>query len=147
MSKYVYSESSKVLTTTPLITDKELVRICEEAEDATKDQITSFITTAHLLLQEDLDGYGVSLPRLKQIELYLAAHFAGITFPIAAFESAGKVQVSYQKKTDMGLRFTKYGQMALTLDPTGKLDPATKGKSYSISWMGMTRSEYEGVAT
>jgi len=143
--KYTYDETTKTLSiNTPLVTDAEVRRICEEiatVDIATTDQVTDFITTAHIIICENLDGWGISAPLLKQIEKYLAAHFGAITFPVAAFQSVGKVQESYQQKVGLNMQYTKYGQMALTLDPTGKLDPVNKSKTYSISWLGMTSEE------
>lgn len=144
--KYSYNEASKTLVLeTKLVTEAEVRRVCAELEtEGTATQVADFINTAHLIVVEQLDGWGISAPRLKEIEKYLAAHFGAITFPVAAFESVGKVQASYQQKVALDFRFTKYGQMALSLDPTGQLDDTkTKGKTYSITWLGQTQADWE----
>lgn len=114
----------------PLITDAELKAICTEIPST--DVTTMFINSAHLIVWE---YYGTSTKyteaRLKLIELYLAAHFAAITNPVASFEGVGKVQQSLQYKVGLGLNFTKYGQQALLLS-NGEL----LGKRISITWLG-----------
>ena len=114
----------------PLITDAELKAIC--AEIPSDDPTSMFISAAHLIVWETYGGSNKYSPaRLKLIELYLAAHFAAITNPVASFEGVGKIQQSLQYKVDLGLSYTKYGQQALLLTNGGLL-----GKKVSITWLG-----------
>lgn len=126
---------------TPLVLDAEVKAVCAELDaDAST---TTFITTAHIFVYESLSDKGMSETRLKQIELYLASHFAAITNPVASFESVGKVQESLQYKVDVGLRFTKYGQQAIALDSSGTLSSMSDGKirQAGMDWLGMTDNE------
>lgn len=117
---------------TVLVTDAEVKGICREIPS--KESAVTFINAAHVMVWERLEGKGLSENRLKLIELYLAAHFAAITFPVASFEAAGKVQESLQYKVDLGLDYTKYGQQAQLFDSSGTLK---KKFSASITWLGL----------
>jgi len=118
---------------THLVVDGELREICKEIPTSLAS-VATFISAAHLLVWERLSGKGLSDNRLKLIELYLAAHFAAITYPVASFEAAGKVQESLQYKVDKGLEFTKYGQQAMMFDTSGTL---RRTKAMSIEWLGL----------
>jgi hypothetical protein len=147
---YNYDETTKVLVTaTPLITQAELLAICKEVDEETPTtELDLFIGTAHIIVCEHLDGYGISTERLTIVERYLAAHYSAVTYTPSVFESVGKVQVSYSTKLGLGLDLTRYGQQAMSLDPTGnlkKMDKAT-GKRAMISWLGMTEEEWEASA-
>jgi hypothetical protein len=114
----------------PLILDAELKAICPEIPST--DSTVGFISTAHLVIWEQFGSTTkYTVARLKLVELYLAAHFAAITNPVAAFEGVGKLQQSVQYKVGLGLTYTKYGQQALLLT-NGEL----LGKRVSITWLG-----------
>lgn len=103
-----------------------------------------FIVTAHMLVYENLDGKGLSDTRLKQIEMYLAAHFSAVSHGVPSFEAAGRVQESRQYKVDLGLKNTMFGQQAIALDTTGTLRGIANGsKRVSMTWLGMTDDEKE----
>jgi len=145
---YVYVESAEVLEDdVPLVTNPEVLLICKEVDEDTPDEeITLFVNSAHIIVCEHLDGYGISTARLALIERYLAAHFAAITYPPAAFESVGKVQQSYSLKIALNLDQTRYGQQAKVFDPTGQLGRLNSGvlsKRFGISWLGITQEEWE----
>ncbi len=119
-------------STTPLITDANLREICTELEDYEDVSTDIFISSAHTIVYEELLNAGYSADRLALIELYLAAHFAALTYPVVASEGiGGKANESFQYKVGLGLNFTKYGQQALQLSG-GML--ATK--RVSLSWLG-----------
>jgi len=122
---------------TALITDAELKSICVEIESDA--DTTIFIASAHSVIY---DYYATSTrftaARLKMIELYLAAHFAAITNPVASFEGIGKLQESVQYKVGLGLEYTKYGQQALLLSNGTLLR-----KRVGITWLGTIPREYE----
>lgn len=85
--------------------------------------MTGSIATANLLVTEELAGQGLSDSRLKQIELYLAAHFASLILekgPVASV-SLGDAKDAYHNVYKGGIASTRFGQQALTLDPTGIL--------------------------
>lgn len=131
---YTYNESAKTLdASTPLVTRDGLLLICKEIdEDTPEAETTSFISTAHTLICELLDGYGVSTSLLTEIEKYLAAHFATLSYNTVQREGLGPLSRSYAVKLDKGLDYTRYGQQAVSLDPTGvlknvgKLEPSIR---------------------
>jgi hypothetical protein len=146
MARYSYDESKRVLDPdTPLVSDNDLTTICKEAEDeASVDERTMAIATAHAIVYEYLDGYGVPLTILDIVERYLSAHFICITYPQTVFESVGKLQQSFSMKVALGFDQTRFGQQAKKLDPTGqlkKLDDAKAPVPVSITWLGMTQTE------
>lgn len=120
---YAYDPNAKTLDfETPLVVRAEILAICKEIdEDTPLDEIASFITTGHNLLCMKLDGWGVPESVLKEIEKYLAAHFAATTYPPTQREGLGPLTRAYVTKIDLDLRNTRYGQMAIALDPTGEL--------------------------
>jgi hypothetical protein len=119
-------------STTPLITDADLRKICIELEDYEDVSTDIFISSAHTIVYEELLNAGYGTERLTLIELYLAAHFAALTYPVTASEGiGGKVNESFQYKVGLGLNFTKYGQQALLL--SGGL---LATKRVSINWLG-----------
>lgn len=86
-----------------------------------------FIVTADLIVQEELAGQGMSVARLTQIELYLAAHFALLVYERGGLQSQ---RIGFQgpqdtyKTIDMGetgLMSTRFGQQAITLDSSSRL--------------------------
>jgi hypothetical protein len=101
-------------------------------QDASVDATPS-ITTAHIIVSEELASAGYSDDRLKQIEIYLAAHFfvlaterGGITR-----EVIGEAEERYRMTPDTlyGFASTRFGEQALALDKSGILAAmgATKG--------------------
>ena len=84
---------------------------------------TPFITTAELIVSEDLSGQGYSAGRLDQITLYLAAHFVAITEERGNLtkHTKGDASEEYAMELGSGLRLTRYGQQAMDLDTSGVL--------------------------
>lgn len=87
-----------------------------------------FIVTADLIVQEDLAGQGLSTPRLTQIELYLAAHFALVVFERGGLQSqrvgsASGPQDVYKAidSENLGFLSTRFGQQAVALDTSNTL--------------------------
>jgi len=85
--------------------------------------LTPFITLAALTVDERLVGKGMTDARLKEIERWLAAHFATISD-----ENGGVIRTRYGETQDyynnnLGkfLSFTRYGQQVLVLDTSGTL--------------------------
>lgn len=98
--------------------------VCDVIETAlTGDQVKPFIQTANLLVDEHLGSVtpAITAALLKEIETYLAAHFLTLWDPRVSKEQADDVSFTYEGKTGEGLSSSRYGQMAITLDPTGKL--------------------------
>jgi len=87
--------------------------------ELTEEEVVPFLTTANVMVTDILndEGYGDAL--LKQIEIYLAAHFVAIRDPQVKSETIGEVATSYHGQSGMGLNFTPYGQQVLLLDHHG----------------------------
>jgi hypothetical protein len=100
----------------------------EEYSDST--DFSSFITTADLIVTETLANSGLSDARKKQIELYLAAHFAALTKERGqvTFSKNGEASEYYGFKSTEGLGLTRYGMQAVALDTSGILADATNPK-------------------
>lgn len=89
----------------------------------TNKDVAAFIDTAHLIVTEDLANSGHSSDRLKQIELYLAAHFVALAEEkgnISA-KKVGEASERYAMTFDRGFAITRFGQNAIDLDTTGIL--------------------------
>lgn len=95
------------------------------------NDLETFIDTANLLVNEELASSGLSADRLKQVELYLAAHFAIVTLERGGLtrQKIGESEDFYQSwtNTELGLQSTRYGQQASMLDTSGKLAALAKG--------------------
>lgn len=110
-----------------------MARVTEEEVKAILDTtltLTAFITTANLLVTEELEGSGYSEARLKQIELYLSAHFACLKDPRLSKQKIGDAEDTYQvSKLGMGLEGSSYGQQVLALDSNSILANLSKPKA------------------
>ncbi|TXH42042.1 MAG: hypothetical protein E6Q97_36495 [Desulfurellales bacterium] len=102
------------------ISDSDVKAIIDTERDT-----SPFITTAQLIVDEDLIGNSMSTERLDQIVLYLAAHFVCVTEERGGVTRSrlGDADESYRgiDSTAQGLSSTRYGQQAMILDSTGLL--------------------------
>lgn len=75
------------------------------------------------------DSDAVDSERLTEIETWVAAHFAAAQDrdPTVDEESHESVTKSYSGETGRGLEGTRYGQTAISLDPTGTLASGDDG--------------------
>lgn len=113
----------------PLIAREELLTICKEIDEETPEAETdAFIQGAHTFLYNTLDGWGVPISLMRTIETYLAAHFAAITYPAVQREGLGPLSTTYFGRAELGLQHTRYGQMAISLDPTARLKKLSDGE-------------------
>lgn len=127
---YEYSDLNKVLDLeSPLVTRTSLLLVCKEIdEDTPETETISFINSAHVLVCNTLDGYGISTTLITEIERYLAAHFAVLAYPSVQREQIGPMSNSFFGKLGTGLENTRYGQSAIAMDPTGILKEFSDGK-------------------
>ena len=90
--------------------------------------VDQFIETADLIVTEQLGEKGLSPRRLRQIELYLAAHFAVLAEERGALvrSKIGASEQEYAGKFGDGLLLTRYGQQAVTFDDSGTLASIAK---------------------
>lgn len=101
------------------ITVADLIEIFDT--ELTESQLGAFVNSAHYLIQANLLSSGLGNDILTEIHKYLAAHFASLRDQRIESERVADVSMKYQGKTDMYFESTFYGQMALTLDSSGKL--------------------------
>ena len=96
-----------------------------------EQSVAPFIDTATLMVDELLAGRGHSDARLKQIELYLAAHYALLALEggNVKSEKLGEATTTYAGVFTEGLRLTRYGQQALALDTFGILGKVGTGNN------------------
>lgn len=101
-----------------LVTDEEVKQLIDTERD-----MTPFIDIADLIVSEQLATSGLSSARLKQIELYLAAHYAAITEERGSLKSikVGEATDTFDTQAGQGLKLTRYGQQAISLDTSGTL--------------------------
>jgi hypothetical protein len=111
-----------------LVTDLEVKTILETSIDT-----TPFITTADLVVTENLASSGYSVARLKQIELYLAAHFTCVRERQLKVESVNKSSNTYQGDTGKGLDSSLYGQQVQMLDNLSILAELDKPKAKLVT--------------
>jgi hypothetical protein len=73
----------------------------------------------------------ISAALLKELERWLSAHFVACTpnYRTASKEKVGDAEVTYTGKWDTNLLSTPYGQTALQLDITGKLQRYSKSSA------------------
>jgi len=85
--------------------------------------LDAFILAATTLVDQLLVGCGLSTASLKEIERWLSAHFYAIRDPTSRVisEEAGSVKQAWRVPVKVGLEATMYGQQAMMLDTTGKL--------------------------
>lgn len=100
--------------------------------------LAPFIETASNLTDRVAAGdFPVTLTTLELIERWLSAHFYAQRDPRVTSERAGSVGASYQSAVKTGLKNTHYGQMALSLDPTGILASLADGSRVAtVTWLG-----------
>lgn len=115
-----------------------------DAENA--PSLTPFITWANLLLNRVVTcatakGITFSDDELLALETWLAAHAYTANDPQYTSKSTAGASGSFAGAFDKGLNSSRYGQMALSLDPSGCLDAITNRKRARAFWLGKAPSE------
>jgi hypothetical protein len=82
------------------------------------------IRAAEAVVEQNLDRSQFDDAVLGDIVVYLAAHMVAGTDPTAEKEEVGDSSHSYEGAVGEGLRETRFGRRALSLDHTGGLDAA-----------------------
>lgn len=102
----------------PRVTDNEVKAVVDTQRDT-----VPFINSANLIVDEELASKGMTANRLKQIELYLAAHLVVLTEEKGGVikKSTGEAFEAYAGKFTTGFNMTRYGQHAIGLDTSGTL--------------------------
>lgn len=93
--------------------------------DTDLTNLMPFIRAANVVVERVLSAdSNMTEDQLEQIELWLSAHFIAIRDPVARAESIGDTRVEYwlgSVEGASGLKMTPYGQMACSLDTSGRL--------------------------
>lgn len=103
----------------PRVTDAEVKSLIDTQRDT-----SPFIDTASLVVTESIAPKGLSDDRLRQIELYLAAHFTTLAEERGglAMSRTGDSEERYAVgDLGRGFNMTRFGQQALALDSSGAL--------------------------
>ena len=99
----------------------------------TTEEIKPFLIAANVFVTQSLDGVSLSNDTLKQLEIWLAAHFISVGKERVAKEAgAGGAYIKYAGEWGIGLNSTPYGQVALNLDTSKTLQELQKAKSAPI---------------
>ncbi len=89
------------------------------------DQVieSSFINSANIFVDTHLLSAGHSAAVLKQVELYLAAHFLCLAEEKGGMilDKIGDATQEYQEIYEAGFRSTRFGQQAVAWDTSGIL--------------------------
>jgi hypothetical protein len=99
-------------------TEEAVGLIIELDEDI---DLTPFIETANFLVDQVCLDSDYSDVTLEIIERWLSAHFYAVRDPRTVSESVRGISERFEGRTDLGLDFTRYGQMAMLLDVEGNL--------------------------
>ena len=110
------------------VTPAEVKAIMEDYVDENK--LLPFINTAHRLVDETLkESTDYSDDKLKDIELWLSAHFASSTlYRMPYRREALGTAVAYKMSASSGLASTPYGEQALQIDDKGLLKDLSKNR-------------------
>lgn len=104
--------------------------------DLTDSQLQEFIDDASALVDSYLSGQGLSTSLLTRIEKYLAAHLASVRDPLTVREQVGDANATFEARArsvgvgTRGLSLTFYGQQALSMDTTGRLQNVGKQRAF-----------------
>ena len=107
-------------------TETEVKQIIQTS--LTLEEVTPFLRTANVVVTDTLSSEGYGTDTMKQIELWLAAHFLAIRDPRRARRKIGGGDDTYQGKTGFGLNHTSYGQQVMLLDHHGVLAAIASSK-------------------
>ena len=101
--------------------------------------ITACLASANAFLTDLFDATDkISEATIKEIERWLTAHLIASTITQQVSEAkAGSAEVKFQGTTGMRLDATRYGQNAVSLDPTNKLSDVVKGERRPIKVIGV----------
>ena len=111
--------------------------------DPTITDISSFIASASLIVDEELDltTIGHTDVRLELIERYLSAHYIALTDPRIDSEKAGPVSAKYQFRIGLGLKGSVYGQQAIAFDTSGTLANMDEGKKVKTATFSAVKQD------
>lgn len=102
-------------------TGSEVKNIITTAKTAA--QVEYYITSANLIVTDNLSNVSYSAAKLKEIEIWISAHAVAMDDPEIAKEKVGQdTEATYSMgKLGEWLQRSRYGEMALLMDTSGKL--------------------------
>jgi len=108
------------------VTPPDLRQVLSGTELSNED-LTAFISAAGRMYDDRISEYTLDPAVRDDVVVQLAAHLIA-TGPERQIDNAGESggSVSFAGETGEGLRATTHGQIAITLDPTGKLASSDK---------------------
>lgn len=110
--------------------------------------LSVFIDIAYAIITDNLDDSLFTESMLKNIEIYLAAHFTALKYKNSIETEMGgtnRARDKYGYKLGKGLEATTYGQMAIMLDSSKVLSSLNSAKM-RVS-LGILESESEWTNT
>lgn len=118
-------------------TEEEIKAIIDTTLE--NEQVVRFHQAASTLIDSTLTAEGYSADLLKEIEIWLSAHFLAARDPRVRKEKFGDANATYQGKDGMGLKSSDYGQRVLLLDFNGVLAAIDESKGLAdlkvIDWI------------
>lgn len=108
--------------------------------DHSLSDVSTQVTQAQTLIDDELPN--VDTDRQDLVGTYVAAHFVAIRDPHIRREQGLDQSRTYEGQHGMNFEFTRWGQQAVALDPTGNLKALSQGKKRNHS---ITIATKEGV--
>jgi hypothetical protein len=110
-------------------TDIDALKVLVHTEKDDED-LEVFVTSANVMVEENLLNAGLSSAMLTQIELYLAAHFLTLAEEMGGIvrDTYGDAASSFANVYGPGLKATRWGQQAIAFDVSGTLQALTTQK-------------------
>lgn len=108
--------------------------------------LTPFIDTANVVVSRvstcaTRKGITLSTTELEILERWLAAHFYVMSDQTYQQKKTASAFATYQGQTKMNLEASKYGQTAMTIDPSGCMAAIGKAAFAGATWLGLPPSE------
>lgn len=104
---------------------REYANIPDSIDDAILQQYIDF---AHVIVTEDMANCPMTPERREMIELNLAAHFASQSVQMGISNGLSQMKIGQSEEryatlndTNFGLAVSRFGQIAIMLDPCGIL--------------------------
>lgn len=101
----------------PPITDSEVIEISASSSS----DLTPFIRVANSIITAHFADTDLSDELIREIAIYLAAHFAFLHEGQVKSEKIGASSTTFNLATDLALMSTTFGQQAIFLDSSGVL--------------------------
>ncbi len=125
--------------------------LLRDYDSVNSPDLTPFIESATVLVDRVVacataKGITLSSTELELIERWLSAHSYCMNDPQYKEKTTGRAKAVFMGGgTPTGLGASRYGNMALSLDPSGCLKSSTEGKRLGAYWLGLDPSEQTPV--